>query len=371
VRVQRFDNLNELLPYRDAWNALAGGVVFRGWTWLAAWWRHYGEGHSERSLKVFAAFRDASNDPDGLLAILPAYAESTWTQGRVLRLLGDGEVCSDHLGVLVKGLDQRDAMTAIAREIAGDQSWDLVEFSAIDESDAASQQLLEELAKCDFMVNRTPADRCWTIDLPPTWDDFLALQSKSHRKQVRQLERRVLAAPQAEWRLVTSPNEFGDAWSTLVDLHQRRRQSLGEPGCFASAAWASFHWDVAQQLLSQGALRLSTLRLDGQPIAAEYHFAGRDATWAYQGGVDPQRLADEPGQLSTICSIRRAIDEGHGRFDFLRGDEPYKAHWRAAPHQTYRLTAAPNRFASRLRLGAYNAAKNLRSATRQLTGLFS
>ena len=46
MRVQRFDNLNDLLPYRDAWDGLAGGSVFRGWTWLTAWWRHYGEQHS-------------------------------------------------------------------------------------------------------------------------------------------------------------------------------------------------------------------------------------------------------------------------------------------------------------------------------------
>ena len=371
MRVERFHNLNDLRPYREAWDGLASGVVFRSWTWLAAWWRHYGEGRHERSLEVFVVFRDAASDGDGVLAILPAYSEATWTQGRVLRLLGDGEVCSDHLGLLTRATDQHDAATAISREIAADESWDLIDFTAIDDADAASQQLFDELATCEFKVNRTLGDRCWTIELPATWDEFLALQSKSHRKQIRQMERRILAGEQAEWRLVAAASEFGDAWSTLVDLHQRRRQSLGEPGCFASPSWAAFHWDVAQQLLAEGSLRLSTLLLDGRPIAAEYHFASQEATWAYQGGVDPQRLADEPGQLSTICSIRRAIYDGHARFDFLRGDESYKAHWRATPQQTHRLTVVPNRLTPRLRQGAYTAARNLRTTARQLTGLFS
>jgi CelD/BcsL family acetyltransferase involved in cellulose biosynthesis len=106
---------------------------------------------------------------------------------------------------------------------------------------------------------------------------------------------------------------------------------------------------VAGRLLKRGELRMSWLELDGSPAAAEYHFADRGATYAYQGGVDPTRLEEEPGRLSTILCLRRAIDEGHGRLDFLRGDEPYKAHWRAEPRATYDYRVVPNRRLARLR----------------------
>jgi CelD/BcsL family acetyltransferase involved in cellulose biosynthesis len=367
VRVQRFDNLRDLRPHRAAWDGLAGGVVFRGWTWLTTWWKHYGAEHPERSLQTLLAFED-----DGTLAaILPAYVETTWTQGRAWRLLGDGDVCSDHLGLLCQSASAERSAAALGRAIAADEQWELLEFAAIDEHDAPTNRLLDELAESECMISRTPADRCWKIDLPATWEEFLALQSKSHRKQLRQLERRVLDGPRANWRIVESSRDFGDAWSTLIDLHQRRRQSLGEPGCFAEPTWAAFHWDVAQQLLALGQLRLSTLRLDGRPIAAEYHLASGATTWAYQGGVDPNRLAEEPGQLSTLRSIQRAMAEGHAAFDLLRGDEPYKAHWRATPAQSYCLAAVPNRLWPRLRRGAFSGAKHLRQASRQLTELFT
>jgi hypothetical protein len=35
--------------------------------------------------------------------------------------------------------------------------------------------------------------------------------------------------------------------------------------------------------------------------------------------------------------------------DFLRGDEPYKAHWRAEPRATYDYRVVPNRRLARLR----------------------
>jgi CelD/BcsL family acetyltransferase involved in cellulose biosynthesis len=198
-------------------------------------------------------------------------------------------------------------------------------------------------------VSRQPADACWSLALPESWEEYLAGISKSHRKQLRQLERRVLESDRAVWHRCSSAADFDSAWNVLVDLHQRRRRSLGEPGCFASRVFHGFHKEVPKRLLARGQLRLSWLALDGAPAAAEYHFADNSTTYAYQGGVDPDRLADEPGRLSTILCLRAAIEEGHTTFDFMRGDEPYKAHWRAAAQPTYDYRVVPNRRLARLR----------------------
>ncbi len=158
-------------------------------------------------------------------------------------------------------------------------------------------------------------------------------------------------------------------WDILVDLHQRRRISLGEPGCFASTVFHSFHREVAERMLRRGQLRISWLDLDGRPAAAEYHFADSTATYAYQGGVDPDRLEEEPGRLSTILCLKHAIDEGHTCFDFLRGDEPYKAHWRATPRPTWNYRIIPKRRLARIRGHVLNVAGTLGDWARQAVEL--
>ena len=140
----------------------------------------------------------------------------------------------------------------------------------------------------------------------------------------------MLESDRVRWHPVASHDELQHAWDVLVDLHQRRRRSLGEPGCFASRLFHDFHRDVVDRLLTRQQLRMSWLELDGVPAAAEYHFTDGTTTFAYQGGVDPERLSDEPGRLSTIRCLQRAIAEGHRQIDFMRGDEPYKAHWRGS-----------------------------------------
>jgi hypothetical protein len=312
------------------------------------------------------ACREKDGDAASLVGVLPCYLETRWGKGRVLRLLGDGEACSDHVGLLALSAEADDAGAAIAAHVAQCDDWDLIDFEGVDGDDWATLRFFDRLQLSDCTVSRLLGERCWAIELPATWDEFLALQSKSHRKQLRQMERRVLQSERSRWRIVERADAFEAAWGTLIDLHQRRRKSLGEPGCFVSPRWAAFHREVAPRLMAEGRLRLSTLELDGQAVAAEYHFADEHATYAYQGGVDPDRLADDPGQLSTICSIKRAIAEGHARFDFLRGDEPYKAHWRAVPRQAVRLVAVPPRLWPRLRHRTWNGARELVRSARQL-----
>jgi CelD/BcsL family acetyltransferase involved in cellulose biosynthesis len=385
VFVRLYQTLADLAPLGEAWDALATDCPFRRWTWLSTWWQHFGADGSStsssqrakrRRLNVLLAFDDAdanSGDAATLVGILPCYVMSSLAHGRVLRLLGDGEVCSDHLGVIAAVERSQAVAAAFAEHLldeSNDSTWDLVDFDAIDEDDAPTAQLFDELAARRCGIVQYAGPRCWTIDLPGDWEEFLSLQSKSHRKQLRQAERRVLDSDRAAFHAVTDAAHFDAAWDTLIDLHQRRRISLGEPGCFASPDWASFHRAVAARLLDEGALRLSTLTLDGAPIAAEYHLAGARTTFAYQGGVDPARLEEEPGRLSTIRAIQQAIAEGHARFDFLRGDEPYKPHWRATPHPTWRRQATAPRAWPKLRRQTWAATRRVGQFARQLTGLF-
>src|SRR5262249_30656192 len=149
----------------------------------------------------------------------------------------------------------------------------------------------------------------------------------------RRLVRKYFATGRVQLRSVRSADELDSADKILVDLHQRRQRALGQTGCFASQPFAQFHRDVLPWLLQTDQLRLHWLELDGRPIAAEYHFTSDGVMYAYQSGIDPESLAHEPGRLATIATLQAAIEQGFTSYDFLRGDEPYKAHWRAEPRR--------------------------------------
>jgi CelD/BcsL family acetyltransferase involved in cellulose biosynthesis len=130
---------------------------------------------------------------------------------------------------------------------------------------------------------------------------------------------------------------------------------LGQPGCFSSEQYTAFHREVLRDLLARGQLLLFWIELDGKPLVAEYLMAAGDTVYGYQSGLDAGRLDDSPGRLGAIVSLRLAIDGGYRVFDMLRGDESYKAHFRAQPNPCLEIRAVPHLFPARVRHGIWLA----------------
>jgi CelD/BcsL family acetyltransferase involved in cellulose biosynthesis len=369
MEVKRFSSLDELAPWAGDWDRLARGVPFRGWAWASTWWRHYGPPAGAkiagRRLFVLGVF-----GPGGRMAgLAPWFVERSAARGRVVRFLGSGEVASDYLSLPAMPGDE----TAVAGAIAGwlaqeNAAWDLLELDGADAEDAAVARLAEALETLGQTVHRRPGPRCWRIELPASWDDYLARLSKDHRKQLRRLDRSFLASGRAAWHRVLGEKDLARSFEVLVDLHRRRNESLGRPGCFASARFDAFHREAAGELLRAGQLRLHWMEVDSRPVAAEYQLSGDGVVYAYQSGVDPDVLECSPGKLITIASIRSAIEEGFGGFDFLRGDEPYKPHLRAEPRPSVEIRVAASRPSARLRHGMWVAGSRVKRWVKQTAG---
>jgi len=368
IRVERLTSGEQLSALRAGWNALAGGVPFRTFEWLEAWWRSYGAA-TDKELLVLAAF----DQEQRLAGLAPWYLERSSTRGRVIRFLGSGEVCSDYLTVLCRRGWEEHVTRNMAQWLcveprAERPRWDLLELSAAYDGDAAVTCLLYHLVAYGKSVQRQGRPSCWRVNLPGDWPIYLASLSKSHRKQIRRLERTYFETSRAVLNVAQTPAALDQGLEVLMRLHQRRRESLGERGRFASPRFAAFHEQAAHRLLSMGSLRLVWLELDGQTVAAEYQVLGDGVVYAYQSGIEPTALEHEPGRLITLGTLRMAIDEGRHAFDFLRGDEAYKAHWRAHPRPTLDIRVVSNTASARLRNQLWSAGAHVKQWLRHNLG---
>lgn len=361
LQVRPLGTYSALASLASAWQALAGGVPFREPIWQLTWWKHYGETQPNRSRRRLFAL--AVEDGDRLVGLAPWYVEQTTLGGNVIRMLGSGAVCSDYLTIPCAVGNEQNVAATLAQHLGetARTQWDRLDFEAAVVNDPLIGLLVDELVVRGADVEWRPSVNCWRLALPPTWDEYLAMLSKSHRKQLRRLVERTLDTPRAVWHTTRHGGEFDRDWTHFVDLHQRRRRALGQDGCFSDPTFAAFHEDVARQLLLQGRLRLHRLELDGRPIAAEYHLVGDKTVYAYQSGLDPCVLEEEPGRLAAIAVLRSAIAEGLTHYDLLRGDEPYKAHWRAVPTPTENVSLAAPRLSSRLRFVLRRRAREVRT----------
>ena len=371
MHVERISNWEELAPLELAWNQLAQGVPFRSWQWLGSWWRHYGatprQGAAHQELFVLAV-RDATGSP---VALAPWRLERRAARGNIVTFLGSGEVCTDHLTVLCQSGAELEVANALAewlvrqRKAASDSNacpaaWDRLDFRGIAADDCLMNRLIERLADRGALVDRRAAESCWRLELPGCWDDYLRTLSKSHRKQLRRFQRRLFDAGRAVLHAATTAAEVDRALTLLIDLHQRRRQSLGQKGCFDSPRFRAFLSDAARQFFALGQLKLCWLELDSRAVACEFQLLSEGTLYAYQSGIEPAMLGQEPGRLATMAILQTAMESGHRTYDLLRGDEAYKAHWRAEPRACVDIRVWPGQGADWVRHGVWQARQNVK-----------
>ena len=345
LRVERVSTDDAFALLAGEWNALAGDIPFRRWEWLEAWWKHF----QRPSDQLFVlCVRDST---ERLVGLAPWYARTSAMLGTVIQFLGSGKVCSDYLTILAAdGFTER-----VGRRVAdwlineSDIPWDDVELDGVAADDLAVTSFCERLVSSNHCVHRSAGLSCWKIALPDTWDEYVSRLSKSRRERVRQLHRQKFDTGSAVVKVAESAGELERGFDVLVDLHQRRRNNIGQAGCFSLPDFTGFLREAAERFLLLGRLRLQWIELDGRPIAAELDLQGGKMVYHYQSGIEPQLPRERPGWLGTSAALKSAIEQGYSAFDFLRGDETYKSHWRAEPVKTVNIRIAANSTTARLR----------------------
>lgn len=381
MHVKLVTTSDQLAALQRPWQRLELGAPFRSWEWLAAFWHHFA---GERSAELYTL---ACFDGDSLIAIAPWYRQRT-PLGRVLRALGDGDICSDYLGIpCMRGREGEvaDALTRHLTSASAAAGWDLLRLESQDSSDPVLSGLAARLYARGHAVTDALGPRCWRIELPPSayrerpapaadvqlrWDAYLGTLSRSHRSQTRRIERRCRAL-QAELRVVTAESELPQAFELLVRLHQRRRNQLGDRGLFAAPQVLAFHREAAAHLLATGRLWLAWLEVAGRPLAVQYGAREAGILYVYQSGIEPAELELEPGRMMLITTLRYALGHGICSFDLLRGDEPYKSHFRAVPRPARELVIAHRHLSGRLGYHALTGGRRLRTWARELRGFLN
>ena len=341
---------------RTTWDQFARQHLFCRFDWLSRWWECYGEGGELFVLRVA--------DAEGPVGYFPWQRRRTLAAGRMISFLGSGDVCSDYMTLPGRRRDRRAWVRAAIDWLSQHDEWDVIDLTGAVQGDAAVETFVSSARDVGWSVSRRSPMNCWRIALPDEWDDYLARLSKSHRKQLRRFVTRQLETGAATLNEPAGRDEFQAAFDRLVSLHQARWQAAGEPGAFANPAFHRFIRESALAWFEEERCRIFELVVGDQVAASEIHFLEGKTSFAYQSGVDPQYRAAHAGALLNTAIIRRLIAEGWEALDYLRGDEPYKAHFRATPTPLVAWRIAAPRTPARLRHTAWTAAHAVKSWVR-------
>lgn len=329
--VERWDAIPAAnTSHRIAWERLAmeSGNVFATPEFFELWWEHFGSGSplilacrmsgdalASRSTSEGRAETDL-DDPE-LVALWVLYRRRIGPLS-VIRAMGHG--CGDELSLICRPDTRMAAVEALSSFVDdegpdGLMLLDLVRVDDLAEFDAGSWPRLDPTVlhsePCPVLAGQDGG-----------WESYLASSSRNFRQQVRRRERQLAEHHDLSFDLTQSVDALPHDLATMIGLHQRRFDS-GQSNTFTEAR-RRFHEDWARKCLDQDRLRLWTLRLDGEAVAAWYGFRFGSVEAFFQSGRDPDRNQDSVGFVLLAHTIREALEDGMTDYRFLRGDEGYK-----------------------------------------------
>jgi len=315
MRIQVHQGSACFTDLQSQWQELAEATPlatpFQSWEWHSTWFRFFG--------KSKAPYLLAAYEGSDLIGLHPlARKRRAWT---VLRSSGVGP--SDYLQPLSRPGYERQVEEAFSEHLSTQTQASLVDL----------HQLRDDLSQLT-LANEVALEQgtCLVLDLPKTYDEYLATLGKSLRYDVRKLDKSLFAQGRAKVKMVTEEN-LGQGLDILFEQHKKRWRKRGLPGAFLGKT-QDFHHAWGRMAVQKGWLQLGILSLDGNPIGAIYGMAMGPTVFFYQAGFDPEHKSVSPGTLLVASLIRQAIEDGREHFDFLRGDEPYKRRWK--PQREYK-----------------------------------
>jgi CelD/BcsL family acetyltransferase involved in cellulose biosynthesis len=310
VKVERADDFAAVGA--AAWDRLLERSTvptpFQSWAWQTAWFEVFADG---RRLQLLGVRDDAGE----LVGLLPLYEHAP----KRLRPVGGLDV-SDYLDVIAESGREGEVWAALLQtHSTSDEGWELHSIR----SASPTATLVPALAPAyGLRVERVVTEHCPVLDLPRTWDAYLALLSAKQRHELlRKLRRIERERPGAVAVAHTGPEAVGAHLSEFFRLHRGSRTGKAR---FMDARMERFFRTAIGALAARDAVRLWMLEVQGQAIATFVCLEWPGHVGLYNSGFDPSQAALSPGIVLVARVIRDAIERAVPRFDFLRGDEPYK-----------------------------------------------
>jgi CelD/BcsL family acetyltransferase involved in cellulose biosynthesis len=304
VNTDTLDNLD--LYWRDTGQNLVWPSVFNLPPWLKAWWQVFGAG-SEAYVRTV---RQGAN----IIGIAPLRK-----MGDTVLFIGDTDVC-DYCDFITAPGREADFLGALLDDL-GKNGVRQLDLKLVRPDTTVMQNLVPLARERGHEVVTTPEDVTVAMELPPTWEEYLASLSAKQRHEVKRKLRRLREAGEVAYRSIQDEASVAGALDTFFQMFVESRR---DKAAFLTAPRESFFRRLAANMAADGLLRLGVLELDGKPVAQIVCFDYNNCVYLYNSGYEPDHVSLSAGLLSKVLAIKDSIEKGRRTFDFLKGAEIYK-----------------------------------------------
>ena len=169
------------------------------------------------------------------------------------------------------------------------------------------------------------------LDLPNTWDDYLANLDRHNRHELKRKIKKNEREGAFKACIEGEPSDIDEFFRLMGESGEQKRN-------FLSKQMRMFFQDVFNTFFPKKILTLCFLKLEGKNIAAVMGFTFKGQFLLYNSGFDQDYRNLAPGFILKTYLIKYAIETKMKRYEFLRGGERYKYDLGGKERKLYNIT---------------------------------
>lgn len=351
IKIKEVTSAKDLTNLKYEWSMLLkkskSDNIFLTHQWVSTWWKYFGNGCKLKIILV--------EENNKLIGIAPLMLKKFYFLN-LLKFIG-GPHSDYHDFILLSG-EERRTLEAILKYSYSCLDWDVMTLKEIPQ-DSLTLKVLDEISL--YRMQKIIGSICPILKLPENWNDLLNMLSPKMRHNLKYYRNRL----EKEYRVHCEDIENRDLleknMNILFELHQKKWTDEGARGAFDDSCAKDFYRDITQQFYDQDWLQLLVLKINEHPVSICYNFKYNNKFYYYQSGRDPDWYKYSTGDILLADTIRYAIQKGFTEFDFLRGNENYKKHWKAKDNYNFRLEFVNDRLSSKTKYMIFRFAAALKN----------
>lgn len=286
--------------------SLKWSCIFALPPWMRSWWQAF----NPHAAPYLALVRDASS----ILGIAPLKLAGTTAS-----FIGSTDVC-DYMDFIVAPGKEGSFFSALLDDLL-QHGVTKLELGHLRPESTVLSYFLPLLRQRGYQVHCQQDAVSMEIELPSTFDEYLAGLPGKRRHEIRRKLRRLWEAGEVDYQSSTVFENLEERLNGFFHLFTLSSQDKAN---FLTDKTKSFFMSIAASMAQFGMLRFGTLKIDGAPVATTLEFDYQDTTYLYNSGYDPRYGELSVGLLSKVLSIEESISQGKKKYDLLKGGETYK-----------------------------------------------
>lgn len=344
VEIVEVNDIEELSQYRLLWNSMFAGTpnatFFLTYDWLDTYWRHFGNDQKLRVLIVYSA-----GEPLGILPLCVRTEPYRLSKVRVLTYPLDN--WSTWYGPI--GPNPAATMLAAMQHLRRTpRDWDMMELRWVADEGTQGGKSARAMRAAGMFSEKQEYQRTSLIDLPATWDEYLANKSPSLRQHFCRMLRETLDSGRAQYiRHRPLPASEGDGdpgwdlYARFESVAEASWQSHVVNGNMTTRVCVRDYLHAAHGVAARlGMLDVQVLSVDGRPAAFLYGYHCRGNVTALRAGFDTSN-DNEIGMALMLQSIQDSCNQGDRTIDLGPGECEQIRQLRTRTESTYGLTYTP------------------------------